>query len=130
MAKGSRGGKNKGGGGDSPFGNEKPYVLETYYRQKQGYYGQTALEASHEGGGVLNVDYNKNAEWENTKSNEKGVKYTINHGFYTSTSGKDVYDHNINWDNVKVVKGQTFKLRPLMIEKGFKWNREKKQWEK
>lgn len=87
--------------------------------------------------GVLEVDYDRNAEWEKESSKTSILHHTVKAGIYSTSDRTDMYDryssydsHNINWNKVKEVYGQTYHLSSYLKDKGFRWDKSKKAWVK
>jgi hypothetical protein len=123
----SGGGKTKA---NSVFTSDKITVIESYYRRRPGYYGEQVLEAKSNEDGV--IEFAKPSwEYENSNSNTIDVRAEMRAGVrgkYDRFSEGD--DFGINWDNVKVIKGNTYPVSSIARSKGFKWNKVKKVWEK
>lgn len=89
-------------------------------------------EAKSEGNGVLNVNYAKGKETNGNipqRGDEGTYTYTTTQGFKTGYK-EPTQDTGINWNNVKEVKGQTYNIKDIIKEKGFKWDSKLKSWKK
>jgi hypothetical protein len=115
---------------NSVFTSDKITVIESYYRRSPGYYGEQVLEAKSSEDGV--IEFAKPSwEYENSKSNTIDVRAEMRAGVRGKCDRfSEGDDFGINWDNVKVIKGNTYPVSSIARSKGFKWNKVKKVWEK
>lgn len=136
MAKGSSGfDKNGSANRNSAIGNEKPITVDVMYRNGA-YYGEV-FKATENGDGIIKISRNQDTEWEKESRTTSTVHHTLSSGLYSDSKRVDssgayssYASHNINWDKVKEVSGDTYHLRRLMREKGFEWDKNKKAWVK
>ncbi len=131
MAKGSSGFDSGGNKAKSVIGNEKPITVDVMYRS--GYHGEV-FRAKQDGDSIV-MNYNENTEWEKESRSTSIVHHTLDAGIYSTSKNQNRYgayssynSHNINWENVREVSGQTYHLNEFLKEKGYKWNKEKKAW--
>lgn len=133
-----------GRGGSSGLGNakssnaiqdKKPITIDVMYRNGT-YYGEV-LSAKEESQGVLKIAKNQDTEWEKESRSTSTVHHNLKSGVYSDSKrvdGSGAYSsyasHNINWDKVKVVYGDTYHLRRYLREKGFTWDGNRKAWVK
>lgn len=122
---------------DNTVENVSPETIISKSTYRDGVYDVTALD----GGGISvsplrgvrtgsEHDSNSNPEY---SYQTKGAYIDAGKGGLKSDY-KDERDKTvtkgINWDNVKFVSGDTYKLRPELKQLGFKWNGTIKRWEK
>lgn len=102
--------------------------LEAVYREARGfspgYYKGTILEAIDAKNGELQFVYATPELREKTAKTNRTTYLT-----YKLRSGADNGEvFGVNWDNVKVVSGQTYDIRSELKERGFRWDKENKRW--
>lgn len=132
-----RGSSKLSGGGvskTSVLGKPEPTEFRNEKNRSSGsVWKRTNLEAvaDKNSKGTLILDFPKDVTYEQANSNTTYARGVINHGFINtangSMSGRWV---GINWDNVKEVKGETFDVKGMLKEKGFKWDRNSYSWKK
>lgn len=91
----------------------------------------TILEASDAGGGGISLDYARAKSYEHPNRNTTEARYELEHGVWSSQAGnRSPGSVGINWDNVQFVSGRTFDVQDLLKEKGFRWNRNIRRYER
>ena len=96
-----------------------------------GRWKHTILEASDAGSGGISLDYATAKSYEHPNRNTTVAKYELEHGVWSSQTGNQSPGSvGINWDNVKFVSGRTFDVKGLLNEKGFRWNRDTRRYER
>ena len=100
-----------------------------------GWYGSDAivLQAATDGKGNLTLSYADADDYRQQNKRTTYAVYDLQHGITNrSDSGKstDLKSVNIDWGNVKSVRGKTYGTQSLMREKGFKWDPQNKIWKK
>ena len=106
----------------------KEQTITTFYRRKS-IYGPhyrddvyEAVEQKNEKGGIEIVKAYGTFDNSNPKANTKDVTYKIQHGIVS-------YDDS-RLDKVSSVSGQTYNIRSMLKEKGFRWDGKTKSWVK
>lgn len=64
------------------------------------------------------------------KANTKDVTYKIQHGIVSYDDSRGIESYGIRWDKVSSVSGQTYNIRSMLKEKGFRWDGKTKSWVK
>lgn len=91
----------------------------------------TVLQATDAGGGGIALDYATPTSYEHPNRNTTVAKYELDHGVWSSQTGdRSPGSVGINWGNVKFVSGRTFDAQHLLKEKGFRWNRDTRRYER
>lgn len=115
------GGRGGYGGGAGVFGSAKPLTVETRYIEGRGYmrgrYDDTVLQAVDKGNGVVELEYAKADSYNKlAKTNKTNyVTYTLDHGFVNDTP------HNINFEKITTFSGQTYAVKEILKQKGYKF---------
>lgn len=121
--------------GDSPFGNAKPLKIEQIgqqHRQGTTIVGRTTWEKNiyeakliSDEKGIIEIGY-ANMDYEQISRNK--LKGTVNLKAGIVEDKRGYKEHNINWDNIKEIRGKTYNIQDLIKKKGFKWDGTKKAW--
>lgn len=93
------------------------------------------LQAISEGDGKIVL---KRADADEYEQQNKKTTYAIHNlkAGITNQEGRHVYSgggsysHNINWDAVKTVSGDTYAAKALLYKQGLRWDKERKVWRK
>lgn len=129
---GGRGGSSGlGKKGASLIGNAAPIKLENQ-KSKSGFnrWRQDIFEAKEvkEEKGHLSIGYATPVRYSNPNKNTTEAEYNLKAGIYNQMGDRSFHDHNINWDKVNKVSGQTYGIKDMLISKGFKWNPDDKTY--
>lgn len=133
-----KGGGGGGGGGakgetskttSGPIGEAPPVqVTNEKSRSSGNQWRYTVVEATHEGNGVISLGSPSKTKYESVNRNTTEAMSTLKAGIYNQPGDRSLKTHNINWDKVKQVKGQTFDVKGLLKEKGFSFDGTTKTW--
>ena len=116
-------------GGNGLWGSDPPKTFTNEKNRSSGnQWKSDILQADHEGGGHISLNYAKADSYERINNNTTRSKTTLSHGVVISSRG--VESHNINWDKVTRVSGNTFVIKNLLKDKGFKFEPPSKEWVK
>lgn len=146
MGRGSSGAVKTGGkvkyiSSDKTLTASKPIYIT---RELGGYGGGSVLNATTDGNGNISLDYNNNRleTYKQTSKTTVGL-YELKNGITDMRSQDsktdwgevrpktgDIKSVGIEWSNVKSISGKTYGYGEFFKEKGFKWNRDSKRWEK
>lgn len=122
---------------DNTVENISPETIISKSTYRDGVYSVSAVD-----GGGINVSPMRGQRTgsENDSNSRPEYSYSTNGAYIDAGKGgfnseyKDERDKTVtkgvNWDNVKFVTGDTYKLRPELKQLGFKWNGTTKRWEK
>lgn len=112
--------------------NSKPVELENSKSYSGGgRWKHTILEAKATGGDTIDLSYATPKSYEHPNRNTTVAKYELSHGVWSSQTGdRSPHSTGINWDNVKAVTGRTFDVQGYLKDKGFKWNRATRRYER
>lgn len=126
--KAGRRGGGRGVSKDGALTLNNPKTVVTTFFEARGWsgsrYSDEILEATTDGNGNLTFNYATGGTFEKTaKTNRRNnVTYQIAAGAVNGST------FNVNWDKVKSISGQTYKLRQAAKEHGLSWDSEKKIW--
>lgn len=114
----------------------KEQTITTFYRRNS-IYGPhyrddvyEAVEQKNEKGGIEIVKAYGTFDNSNPKANTKDVTYKIQHGIVSYDDSRGIESYGIRWDKVSSVSGQTYNIRSMLKEKGFRWDGKTKSWVK
>ena len=112
--------------------NDKPVSLTNEKHASSGQnWKHTVLKASDAGGGGISLDYATPKSYEHPNRNTTVARYELEHGVWSSQDGdRSPGSVGINWDNVKFISGRTYDAQYLLKEKGFRWNRNTRRYER
>ena len=112
--------------------NDKPASLTNEKHASSGNsWKHTVLQASDAGGGGISLDYATTKSYEHPNRNTTVARYELEHGVWSSQDGdRSPGSVGINWENVKFVSGRTYDAQYLLKEKGFRWNRNTRRYER
>lgn len=112
----------------SVFTNANQRVIEGYFRKgrcgSSTYYSNDIYEAVDRGNGIIEFVKSRPVFGDKISGTTTKVVWTVSAGCC------DGEMFGLNFDNIKAVFGKTYKVKEELKEKGFKWNPEKKQWER
>lgn len=91
-------------------------------------YQETALVAKSDGNGNLTLSYAEADSYEEKNKKTSYANYSISTGI--TVRERDVQSAGIDFSHVRTISGKTYGISPLARQHGFKWNRDKKIWEK
>lgn len=141
---GKTGGKVKYISSDKTLTASKPIYIT---RNLGGYDSGSILDATTDGNGNISLNYNNNRleTYRQTSKTTVGL-YELKNGITnmrsqdsktadwgeqrSRTEFDNVKSVGIDWSNVKSISGKTYGYGDFFKEKGFKWNRDQKRWEK
>lgn len=83
---------------------------------------RTILEATSDGNGNVTLSYATPYAYEHPNNNTTIAKYRIDSGI------DDGWMHNLDLSKARSVSGQTFSVKDLIKENGFRWDRDNKRW--
>lgn len=96
---------------------------------KIGYKWKYITLSAKEANGTLALTYAEPYEYIRTNGNTTVAKIRIESGIYNKMGDKDLHDHNIDWEKVNKVVGQTYQVKELLKAKGLdKFNPDDKSW--
>lgn len=128
------GGRGQAGGFRSSViggGNAMEVTNEKSRSSRSSSWRYTVLEASATGNsGELEISYPAVKSYSNPNTNTTVAHYSLKAGIFSKAGDRTLRSHNINWDKVKSVSGKTYDIGGFLREKGFRWNRDYKRWEK
>ena len=122
---------------DNTVENISPETIISKSTYRDGVYSVSAVD-----GGGINVSQMRGQRTgsEHDSNSRPEYSYSTNGAYINAGKGgfnseyKDERDKTVtkgvNWDNVKFVTGDTYKLRTELKALGFKWNGANKRWEK
>lgn len=120
-----------GGGGNGAFGKENPITVTSEKRMSSGgKWTREILEASDDGKGNITLSSAGGAKYEKLNNNTTKATYELKQGVYGYNNSGGVVSHNINWENVKSISGQTFNIKDFIKSQGFNWDNANKRWTK
>ena len=129
MAK-SSGGGGRSGGKARAIGGGAPITVTSERSRSGGYRWKRAVtEAREVSPGVIELS-RPTGKYTDINRNTTRASYTITAGVYHTNNSGRTESHNINWENVRVVRGDTYPFRGYLKERGFRWNGTEKQWER
>lgn len=114
----------------------KEQTITTYYRRNSIYGAHyrddvyDAVERKNEKGGIEIVKAYGTFDNSNPKANTRDVTYKIQHGIVSYDDSRGIESYGIRWDKVTSVSGQTYNIRSMLKEKGFRWDGKTKSWVK
>lgn len=114
----------------------KEQTITTYYRRNSIYGAHyrddvyDAVERKNEKGGIEIVKAYGTFDNSNPKANTRDVTYKIQHGIVSYDDSRGIESYGIRWDKVSSVSGQTYNIRSMLKEKGFRWDGKTKSWVK
>lgn len=133
MGKASGSGGRGGGesGVNSAIGKEPPIsVTSEKNKSSGGVWKREVLSASVDSNGNLKLDY-ASGKLNQINNNTTIATYDLKAGIYQPVNSSSRFNsHNINWDNVRSVSGNTFGARDFLKGKGFSWDGASKTWKK
>lgn len=115
--------------GSGAIGNAKPISLQNEKSWSSGgQWKRTVLEAQDDGNGNLTIGYATAKSYEHPNRNTTIAKYELKAGIYNQMGDSSLQTHNINWDRVQSVSGQTYDIKSYIKDRGFKWDGKTKSW--
>lgn len=118
-------GSSSGIGMSRVFGKENAIALENeksmsgFNRWKQDIFSASEVEGER---GHIYLDYATPSSYEKPNRNTTIAKINLKAGIYTQMGNRTYQSHNINWDNVTEVSGQTYNIKGILKDKGFVWD--------
>ncbi len=113
--------------------SEEMTLVETEYRRGKNHTGRpyflrNVVELTEDQEGVIKVS-RPQWEYENSNANTIGVKANLKAYALSKSDTFSISEvHNVNFNNVKVIKGDTYSMRNVAKSLGFKFDSKTKQW--
>ena len=128
---GGRGGSSGRGYGGSPdgviVGGAKTHIETKHVNGRGGsYFKNEVLEATTDGNGNVTFSYAKGGEWEKLHKTNK----TSNVSYDLQAGAVDGKTFGLDLSKAKSISGQTYSVKDEAKKNGFKWNTQRKRWEK
>lgn len=96
-----------------------------------GIWRHTILEAEPDGRGGISLSYASPTSYEHPNRNTTIAHYEVSHGIWSGQPGnRSTQSTGINWKSVTSVSGKTYDVQNFLQEKGFRWNRTRRRYEK
>lgn len=90
---------------------------------------RTVLEVQDDGNGNITVGYATPKSYEHPNRNTTIANYTLKAAIYNEVGNRSLQSHNINWDKVQSVSGQTYDIKNYIKDMGFKkFDGKNKRW--
>lgn len=123
MAKSSGGAGRSGQTGSRSVISDGPSITIRNERSRSGggQWKYTTLEASAGDTGELSLSYPR-GKLEQINRNTTVATYNVKAAIYNQMGSRSYKSHNINWDNISRVTGQTYDIRGYLKDKGFRYD--------
>lgn len=125
------GGRGASGGSaqTGAIGRDKPITVQNE-KSKSGYnaWRHTVLEAIDDGKGNITIGYPTAISYDHPNKNTTVANYSLKAGIYDQMGDRTLQSHNINWNKVQSVSGQTFDIKSFIRDQGFTWDGKQKSW--
>ena len=113
---------------------DTPIIVKNEKSKSTGSFGNTwkytTSEATEVGEGHISFGKPSESSTDQVNRNTVVATHTIKAGLYNEPGSRSIKSHNINWDKVNRVSGDTFDIKEELKSRGFRFEGSTKNWVK